>query len=383
MERPMEIPPAGRPVYVRGSGAFLPGAPIPFDRIESVLGELTGAPPSIQAWIKRTGPVMQQLLAIKYLHYAIDPHTRAFTDDSITMAVNAALPALAAAGMAAADIELLCYGSPHMDQMPTPSVRIQEALGIERCAELAIHANCTAAYKALFLAHRLIANGCYRTALVASANMASSELRAEYYNQPLVDKESLFLRWFLCDGAGAVVLSADPPASGPALVLEQTYIESIGGSKPSMMFNHRPAYWMNPMDEFNTARHHLRQQFRNSLATGLFQEEGGSIFFHGLERMLKQSGIAAGSIRYFQVNLPTRHIAESVSAECAMLGISPSALYTRLDELGYSGPPMVFICLDRILREERLARGDRIASFVTEVSKFMQAGYVIRYDERN
>jgi hypothetical protein len=38
---------------------------------------------------------------------------------------------------------------------------------------------------------------------------------------------------------------------------------------------------------------------------------------------------------------------------------------------------MVFICLDKIVREEKLAKEDRIVSFVTEVSKFMQAGYSI------
>jgi len=37
---------------------------------------------------------------------------------------------------------------------------------------------------------------------------------------------------------------------------------------------------------------------------------------------------------------------------------------------------MALICLDRILREERVEPGRRVASFVTEVSKFMQAGYV-------
>ena len=41
---------------------------------------------------------------------------------------------------------------------------------------------------------------------------------------------------------------------------------------------------------------------------------------------------------------------------------------------------MAFICLDKIIREERFNLGDCIASFVTEVSKFMQAGYVLTYD---
>ena len=42
---------------------------------------------------------------------------------------------------------------------------------------------------------------------------------------------------------------------------------------------------------------------------------------------------------------------------------------------------LVFMCLDRILREEKLNDLDLILSFVTEVSKFMQAGYAMRYYE--
>jgi len=41
----------------------------------------------------------------------------------------------------------------------------------------------------------------YKNALVISSGISSSELRAEYYNQPIVKKEELFLRYFLSDGA--------------------------------------------------------------------------------------------------------------------------------------------------------------------------------------
>ena len=75
--------------------------------------------------------------------------------------------------------------------MPTTSVRIQEALGIEVCDELSIHANCTSAYKALYLAHELIKGGRNQRALVLSSSLSSSELVAEYYNQPLAERESL------------------------------------------------------------------------------------------------------------------------------------------------------------------------------------------------
>ena len=95
--------------------------------------------------------------------------------------------------------------------------------------------------------------------------------------------------------------------------------------------------------------------------------------------MIDRFDVPVDRIRYFQINLPARHIVDSVADECAALGIPRERLYSRLRQTGYSGPPMAFICLDRILREEPFEEGDRVASFVTEVSKFMQAGYSIRY----
>lgn len=365
-------------VYIAGSGAYLPGEPVPFESIEDVLGTLDEAPAKIRKWFSNTHKIMQEILDVKYFHYAIDPITREFTDDNITMATKASQKAIETAGLTPEDIDLICYGSPHQDQMPTASVRLQEELGIESCEEFSIHANCTSAYKALYLAHQMIKAGNNRNALVVSSNIASSELRAEYYNQEKLDKESLFLRWFLCDGAGAVILTSDKSRSTGFEVV-QTYIESVGGKRPSLMFNSRPAYWMNPKEEFEQGRHHLKQQFRNNLSTDVFQEEGGSIFFNGFNRMIEKSKIDIKNIRLFQVNLPSKHIVESVMEEFEKIGISKSVFYSKLDEIGYSGPPMALICLDNIIREEQLDKGDLVASFVTEVSKFMQAGYVVGY----
>lgn len=367
-----------QPVYIAGSGTFLPGDPVPVDNIDQILGELTKASPKIQRWMKNTGSVLKELLAIEYLHYAIDPKTGEFTEDNITMSVKAAKLAIKAANISANDIDLICYGSPHQDQMPTASVRIQDELGIEVCDELSIHANCTSAYKALYLAHELVKNGKNKTALVISSNMASSELRAEYYNQSLVTKEALFLRWFLCDGAGALLLSSNKDKSS-GYELEHTFIESIGGKRPSLMYNKRPAYWMNPKEEYEKGYHHLQQRFRNTLSTEIFQEKDGSIFIKGLKRMFSEVNIPIETIKLFQLNFPAKHIVESIIDELEEMGIPRSSFYTKLDKFGYSGPPMAFICLDKIIREETLETNDRIISFVTEVSKFMQAGYSVKY----
>ena len=140
-------------VKVSGTGSFLPGDPIPFDEIEDYLGEITKAPQKVIRWIKRTKPVMKEMLDIDHVYYAIDPRTKERTEDHVTMSVKAARRALEAAHLKPEDVDLITFGSSFNQQIPPITTRIQEALGIEACAEMAIHSNCTSAYKALLVAH--------------------------------------------------------------------------------------------------------------------------------------------------------------------------------------------------------------------------------------
>jgi len=366
-------------VSIAGTGHFLPGNPIPPDEVDHYLGQLTEAPEKIRKWLDRIRALMKEMLDVETYRFAIDPLTRKFTEDNVTMSVKAALNAIADAGMVPWDIELIVYGSAHQDQMPTASVLIQEKLGIEQCGEISIHANCTSAYKALLIANDLIKNGRYKNALVISSSISSSELIAEYYNQPLVKKEELFLRYFLSDGAAALVLKAEKNKP-VGLLLEHVYMESIGGRKPSAMGNRRPSYWMNPKEEFELGYHHLAQMFQEELSAN-FHEPDGSVFMKGLKRMMDKYAIDLSSLRFFQVNFPSKHITELIMDECLSLGIPRETLYTKMSTMGYIGPPMALLCLDKIKKEEKLNHNDLILSFVTEVSKFMQAGYTIRYHE--
>jgi 3-oxoacyl-[acyl-carrier-protein] synthase III len=366
-------------IRIAGTGHFLPGKAIPADEVDLYLGELTEAPEKIRKWLLRIRSLMKEMLDVETYRFAIDPVTRKFTEDNVTMSVKAALKAIADAGMEPGDIELIVYGSAHQDQMPTASVRIQEMLGIGQCSEISIHANCTSAYKALLIGNDLLRNGRYKNALVVSSSISSSELVAEYYNQPLVKKEELFLRYFLSDGAAALVLKAEEKKPA-GLLLEQVYMESIGGMKPSAMGNKRPAYWMNPKEEFGKGYHHLAQMFQEELSSN-FHEPGGSVFLKGLKRMIEKQYIDLSSLRFFQVNFPSKHITELIMDECLSLGIRRETLYSKMSTMGYIGPPMALLCLDKIKKEEKLNNNDLILSFVTEVSKFMQAGYAIRYNE--
>lgn len=364
-------------IKLAGTGSYLPGKAIPMDEVDHYLGDLPDAPKKIRHWLERIRPLMKEMLDIEYYHFAIDPVSRQFTEDNITMSIKAAIKALSDANIKADDIDLILYGSAHQDQMPTASVKIQEQLGIEQCGEISVHANCTSAYKALLLGYDMLKNGRYHNALVISSSISSSELIAEYYNQPLVTKEELFLRYFLSDGAAALVLKAEDLRSG-GLYVDHVYMESIGGKKPSAMGNKRPAYWMNPKEEFEKGYHHLAQLFQEELRAN-FHDPDGSVFLKGLQRMITKYEIGISTLRFLQVNFPSKHITELVMEECESLGIPRNTLYTKMSTMGYIGPPMALLCLDKIHKEEQLIRGDMILSFVTEVSKFMQAGYAISF----
>jgi 3-oxoacyl-[acyl-carrier-protein] synthase III len=368
----------GISVKIIGTGSYLPGKPVSIDQVDAILGPLSNAPVKIRKWLERMKALMKEMLEVENYYFAIDPVTREITEDNITMSVKAAESALSLTGLKPSEIELIVYGSAHQDQMPTTSVRIQEALGIEKCGELSIHSNCTSAYKALLTAYDMLRLGRYNNALVVSSNMSSSELRAEYYNQPLIKKEEAFLRYFLSDGAAALILKADHEGE-EGLYVENVMMESIGGNKPAAMLNHRPAYWMNPQEEFKAGYHHLAQMFNEQLRIH-FNEKGGTVFYKGLKRMIEKYQIPVEQISFFQVNFPSRHISELIMEECESIGIPKSKLYSKMSTIGYIGPPMVFLCLDKILREEKLKKNDMVLSFVTEVSKFMQAGFTLQWE---
>jgi len=363
-----------RDVYITGIGSFSPGEPIPFARIEEVLGEITDAPPKLQRRIPRMRKVMSELLGIEYSYYAIDPKTGESTESNVSMATKSARKALDQAGIQATDVDLLIYAGILYDHWcPPSSVLVQEALGIPYCAEMSIHSNCTAIYKALQVATDLIAIGRYDRALLTTSQISSTFLRADYFNQQALTEEQVILRWFLSDGAGAVVLSADKP-DRPALKVTDTYLESVGlGIPPTMRMDVGAAHWR-LKEIYEKGLHHLRQDLKTvaKLAPKLFEK--------GINEMLAKTHLDVSKVKCFFANIPTKHL-----MDLAMEGLRKDwgnpdlPFYAKLATRGYQGAPAIIIALDEYLQQESMADGDCLVSFVTESSKWMHAGFILDY----
>jgi len=116
------------------------------------------------------------------------------------LAVAAAQEALAAAGVAAADLDLIVVATSTPDFVfPSTACLVQARLGAKGCAAFDVQAVCSGFVYALALADSLVRTGQARTALVVGAEVFSRILD---WN----DRSTCVL---FGDGAGAVVLRAD------------------------------------------------------------------------------------------------------------------------------------------------------------------------------
>lgn len=361
-----------RPVFITGIGSYSPGDPIPLKDMEKVLGEITDAPPKIMKRLPRMRGLIQEMLGVEYSHYAMDPVTRRQTETNVSMCEKCAHKALNHAGLRPQDVQLLIYAGILYDYLcPPSSVLVQEALGIPYCAELSIHSNCTAIYKAIQVAADLVAGGRYDNALIVTSQLSSVFLRTEYFNQKALTLEQIILRWFLSDGAGAIVVESTRKKTSD-LHITDTYLESVGlGIEPTMKM---VAGAVNPnlLEVYEKGLHHLVQDITtvSRLAPDLFKR--------GFDEMVAKTGLNVQDITCFFANIPTKHMMDLLVHNLRRDFDAPNLnFYTKLSRRGYPGAPAILIALDEYLQEVGVRAGDRLVSFVTESSKWMHAGFIL------
>ncbi|MEU7784538.1 ketoacyl-ACP synthase III [Amycolatopsis sp. NPDC049159] len=173
------------PVAVAGTGVHLPPRVVPNAELASTLD-------TSDEWIvSRTGIRTRR-------HLAPD---RATSD----MCVAAAHPALAAAGVAARDVDVIIVGTYTYDQpLPSTALIVKDLLGADRALTLDVtQAACANGVQALFLGAHLLQTSAARTVLVLAADCASR----------VTDPADRTTRVFFGDAAGAAVLTRGGPGA--------------------------------------------------------------------------------------------------------------------------------------------------------------------------
>jgi 3-oxoacyl-[acyl-carrier-protein] synthase III len=186
-------------VYARiaGTGSYLP---------EKVLtnADLSKIVDTTDEWIAaRTG--------IRQRHVAAEGET---TGD---LAFHASVRALQAAGVDAADLDLIVLGTTTPDLVfPSTACLLQHRLGANGCAAFDVNAACSGFVYALAVADKFIASGAAKTVLVVGSETLTR----------MVDWTERTTCVLFGDGAGAVVLKADSETG-----ILSTHLHADGGKK--------------------------------------------------------------------------------------------------------------------------------------------------------
>ncbi len=305
---------------VRRAGVVGTGSALPPRRVTNA--ELSETVDTTDAWIvERTG--------IRARHIAAPGETTA------TLGADAAAKALAAAGVAAAEVGLIVLATATPDQtFPASATRIQTLLGIDDCIAFDVAAVCSGFLYALSVADSMIRTGAADTALVIGSETFSRILDWE-------DRATCVL---FGDGAGAVVLRAvDGPADNgheDARGILATRLHADGRHNGLLYVDGGPS---------------------TTGTVGKLRMRGKEVFRHAVTNLaavmtesLAAAGLPADAVDWVVPHQANRRILDATARK---LGLAPERVVVTVDEHANTSAASVPLALDLAVRDGRVRAG--------------------------
>lgn len=295
---------------IKGSGSALPTR-----RVANA--ELAAKVDTSDAWIvERTG--------IRFRHLAGEDETTA------TLATIAAHKALDAAGIDAAEVDLIILATATPDQtFPSSATKVQAALGIADCIAFDLAAVCSGFLYALSVADNMIRGGSARTALVIGAETFSRILDWE-------DRATCVL---FGDGAGAVVLQAE--TGGAGILASRLHADG---------------------------RHNQLLYVDGGVSTtgtvGKLRMRGSEVFRHAVTNLasVMNEVLAAAGLTVAEIDWVVPHQANVriLDATARKLGLDPTKVIVTVDVHANTSAASVPLAFDHAIRDGRIKPGDLV-----------------------
>jgi 3-oxoacyl-[acyl-carrier-protein] synthase-3 len=296
---------------IAGTGSYLP------PRVMSN-AEFAARLDTSDTWIRERTGIVQRHIA--------DPGQA-----SSDLAVEASRRALQAAGVAAADIDLIIVATSTPDYIfPSTACLLQAKLGVKGCAAFDEQAVCSGFVYALATADSFIKNGIHKNALVVGAEVFSRILD---WN----DRATCVL---FGDGAGAVVLVADSKPGIHASVLRadgsQAGLLSVPGNVCKGGIIGSPFLQMNGQGVFKFAVRVLDEVSRETVAA---------------------SGMTLDDVDWL---IPHQANIRILDATTRKLGLPHEKLVSTVDHHGNTSAASVPLALDEYVRAGKVRAGHRV-----------------------
>lgn len=297
---------------VTGTGSALPARRVSND-------ELAQQVDTSDAWIfERTG--------IRFRHIAGEGETTA------TLGADAARAALAAAGIAPHDIDLIVLATATPDQtFPASATKVQAMLGIGDCVAFDVAAVCSGFLYAVQVADSMLRTGVHARALVIGAETFSRILDWE-------DRATCVL---FGDGAGAIVLEGREVDDARARGILATRLHADGRHNDLLYVDGGPS---------------------TTGTVGKLRMKGREVFRHAVTNlsavMTESLGIAGLSAEDVDWVVPHQANARILDATARKLGLSPEKVVVTVDRHANTSAASVPLALDVAVRDGRVKEND-------------------------
>ncbi len=375
---------AEKAVYITGTSAFLPNAPVGNDDMERILGQVGSKPSRARRTILRSNGITSR-------HYAIDPQTGAFTHNDAQLAA-AAVRGLAHAGFALDQIGCLACGTSIADQlMPGHAVMVQGELKLPAIEVVSTSGVCVAGMTALKYAWLAVKSGQHGSAVATGSELSSASMKAANFTpeidakvdslekQPELAFEKDFLRWMLSDGAGAVLLQDAPRADGLSLRIDWIEMLSYAGEMEACMY---AGAVKQPDGSLKGWQHCSSDELRGDSVMAVKQDVkllNEQVIRYTVEKPLAvlkaRHGLHADAIDWYLPHYSSNFFRDKVHAgmQVAGLDIPQSRWFSNLSTKGNTGSASIFIMLDELCRSGRLQRGETLLCYIPESGRFSTA----------
>jgi 3-oxoacyl-[acyl-carrier-protein] synthase III len=345
---------------VLSTGSYLPGEPIDNEQMERLAGSL---PPDVLEGIQ-----------VETRYWIVDPSSGEHRESNTDIAYKATKDALETAGLEPGDIDLLIVSTGSPDYiLPAVVTRLQDKLGLERCAVTEIRSGCAGFTEALDIARMYLERGAYRRAVVVGSEAISPLLVPMYLGK---DPDSIRMRDRLTlynfgDGAGAMVLEGTEDGDG----FSGSAMACIGGGKkPGMQIvgagTHAPIHQQ------------LKAPRLVSFQVDVVQsgEFTPFVLTEALTKVLEKSHVSAESIDLCVIPEGNAgYITEELEAAGLLtpewLAIE-NKIFENLALVGATGSAAVPLAIDYAWKTGRVNPGDRVMLLAIETSKWIYAGSV-------
>ena len=284
-------------------------------------------------------------------------------EDSYTLALGAARNALAYAGCAAEDLDVLIVssithyvGGLRMQLDPPLSVSLKQALGARRALSFDISNACAGMMTGVFLLNDMIRAGQIRRGMVVSGEYISQLGRnAALEIRTIMDDQLASLT--LGDAGAAAILERAP--EGAAGIEVAGFTTLAEHSRLCLAF---PAKVGRGVSMYSDAR--------------TLQEVGIEDTVPMLREALDQAGLEFDQIDYFIPHQTSaRAIKKGVQEFTERMGGGPKHVVVTVDEFGNTSSTTHFVALWKYLTEGRFAASDRV--LLLSIASGLEVGIVI------